>query len=182
MSSLAAVPALAPPSILPRVARGERGALDDLFSAYGRLAYGIALRVLRDPWLAEDAVQDAFLSIWKTARAYRGERLTESSWVVMLVHRRAVDIVRRTERRAAELTLYDEHLAEDAAFADPYEAARVKAALAELSAEERDCVELAYYGGLTQPEVAEQLGIPVGTVKSRTMRGLGRLRDLLGES
>ena len=156
--------------------------MDDLFSTYGRLAYGIALRVVRDPSLAEDAVQDAFLSIWKTAAAYCEDRASESLWIVMLVHRRAVDIVRRSQRRAVELTLYDEHPAEDTAFVDPYEAARVRAALAQLAVEERECLELAYYEGLTQTEVAERLRIPVGTVKSRTIRGLGRLRDELGEA
>ena len=156
--------------------------MDDLFSAYGRLAYGIALRVLRDPGLAEDAVQDAFLSIWKSARTYREERSSEASWVVMVVHRRAVDLVRRSERRSVEGVLFDEHAAPDVGFADPYEAARVRKALALLSAEERECVELAYYDGLTQTEVAERMAIPVGTVKSRTMRGLGRLRDLLVEA
>ena len=182
MSSIAAVPTLAPPRLLARVAQGERGAMDDLFSTYGRLAYGIALRVVRDPSLAEDAVQDAFLSIWKTATAYCEDRASESSWIVMLVHRRAVDIVRRAERRAVELTLYDEHPAEDTAFVDPYEAARVRGALTQLSPKERECLELAYYDGLTQTEVAERLGIPVGTVKSRTMRALGGLRDVLEES
>ena len=156
--------------------------MDDLFSAYGHLAYGIALRIVRDPSLAEDAVQEAFLSIWKTAAAYCEERASESSWVVMLVHRRAVDVVRRSQRRSVELALYDEHPAGDAGFPDPYEAARVRAALTRLSAEERECLKLAYYDGLTQAEVAERIGIPIGTVKSRTMRALGRLRDALGES
>ena len=182
MSSIAALPTLAPPKLLARVARGERGAMDDLFSAYGRLAYAIALRILRDPTLAEDAVQDAFVSIWKTAAAYGEDRSSESSWIVMLVHRRAVDIVRRTQRRPVESELYDEHPAPDTAFADPYEAARVRAALAQLAPGERECLELAYYDGLTQSEVAERLGIPVGTVKSRTMRALGRLRDELQEA
>jgi RNA polymerase sigma-70 factor, ECF subfamily len=182
VSSIAALPALAPPRLLARVAQGERGAMDDLFSAYGRLAYGIALRVLRDPGLAEDAVQDAFVSIWKSAASYRAGLASESAWIVMLVHRRAVDIVRRSERRPTELALYDEHAADDLAFADPYEAARVRAALAQLSEAERECLELAYYGGFTQTEIAGRIGVPVGTVKTRTMRGLGRLRDLLGES
>lgn len=182
MSSLAAAPALAPPRLIARIAAGQRGALDDLFSAYGRLAYGIALRVLRDPNLAEDAVQDAFLSIWKSAASYREDRASESSWIVMVVHRRAVDLVRRSERRATEVALFDEHAAEEIGFADPYEAERVRAALARIDVEERECLELAYYDGLTQTEVAERLSIPVGTVKTRTMRGLGRLRDRLGES
>ena len=175
MSSIAAVPTLAPPGLLARVAEGDHGAMDDLFSTYGRLAYGIALRVVRDPSLAEDAVQDAFLTIWKTAAAYCEDRANESAWIVMLVHRRAVDIVRRSQRRAVELTLDDEHPAEDVAFVDPYEAARIRAALAQLSAAERECLELAYYDGLTQTEVAERIGIPVGTVKSRTMRELSNV-------
>jgi len=156
--------------------------MDDLFSAYGRLAYGIALRIVRDPGLAEDAVQDAFLTIWKTAGAYCEDRASESSWVVMLVHRRAVDLVRRSTRRAVELTLYDEHPAQIPAFADPFEAARVNAALTHLSDEEREVLTLAYYDGLSQQEIAGRIDIPLGTVKSRTIRALGRLRNLLEES
>ena len=89
-------------ALLALAAREDEGALAELYDRYGRVAYGLALRVVRDPALAEDAVQEAFLTVWRTAAAFRADRAKPSTWILTLVHRRAVDLVRREERRRAD--------------------------------------------------------------------------------
>jgi RNA polymerase sigma factor (sigma-70 family) len=170
--------------LLEAVAGGDERALGVLYDRFGRVAYGVALRVLRDRALAEDAVQEAFLAIWRSAERYRLERAKPSTWVLTLVHRRAVDLVRREDRRRAEpLDEPPEASGEDV----PEEAdlrerrAAVQTALAQLPADQREALELAYYGGYTQSELAERLGVPLGTVKSRMFAGLTRLRGLVPE-
>jgi RNA polymerase sigma-70 factor, ECF subfamily len=165
-------------------ARSQQGALAELYDRYGRPAYGLALRILRDEALAEDAVQDAFLAIWRTAARFVPERGKASTWILTLVHRRAVDLVRREERRRAD-TL--ENAPEPSGGAVDEEAwlrlqrERVQDALRRLPDQQREAIELAYYGGFTQAELAERLGQPLGTIKSRMFMGLARLRELLGE-
>jgi RNA polymerase sigma factor (sigma-70 family) len=165
-------------------ARSQQGALAELYDRYGRPAYGLALRVLRDEALAEDAVQEAFLAIWRTASRFVPERGKASTWILTIVHRRAVDLVRREERRRAD-TL--EHAPEQSGGAVDEEAwlrlqrERVQDALRRLPDQQREAIELAYYGGFTQAELAERLGQPLGTIKSRMFMGLARLRELLGE-
>jgi RNA polymerase sigma factor (sigma-70 family) len=171
--------------LLEAIASGDDEALGALYDRYGRLAYGMALRVLRDPALAEDAVQEAFLAVWRAADGYRRERAKPSTWVLTLVHRRAVDLVRREDRRRAE-ALRDEP--EEAAAPTVHEEAdlrdrraAVQAALRQLPDDQREALELAYYGGYTQSELAERLGVPLGTIKSRMFAGLARLRELVRE-
>jgi RNA polymerase sigma factor (sigma-70 family) len=168
--------------LLGAIAAGDEDALGALYDRYGRTAYGVALRVLRDQALAEDAVQEAFLAIWRSAERYRLERAKPSTWVLTLVHRRAVDLVRREDRRRAEpLDEPPEATGEDI----PAEAhlrerrVAVQAALRELPDDQRQALELAYYGGYTQSELAQRLGVPLGTVKSRMFAGLTRLRELV---
>ena len=165
-------------------ARSEESALAELYDRYGRAAYGLAHRVLRDPELAEDAVQEAFLTLWRTAARFVPERNKASTWILTLVHRRAVDAVRREQRRrtdsldwAAEPSV--EGVDEDAWLRLQRE--RVQEALRKLPDAQREALELAYYGGLSQSELAERLGQPLGTIKSRMFGGLSRLRELLGE-
>jgi RNA polymerase sigma-70 factor (ECF subfamily) len=170
--------------VLEAVGRGDRDALGVLYDRFGRLAYGLAFRVLRDRALAEDAVQEAFLAVWRSADAYKRERAKPAAWILTVVHRRAVDLVRREQRRRGEpLESAPEPTAgaadEDAVLRD--RRAAVQAALTELPGDQRQALELAYYGGLTQSELAERLGVPLGTVKSRMFAGLGRLRELLAE-
>jgi len=167
--------------LLAAMAAGEADALAELYDLVGRHAYGLAVRIVRDPDLAEDAVQDAFLSAWRSSRTYRTQGGSARSWILMLVHRRAVDLVRREERRAAapldELSL----VGEPDSTPDGLERARVRAALGALPPRERQALVLAYFGGLTQREVAARLGIPLGTVKTRTFSGLARLREALAD-
>jgi RNA polymerase sigma-70 factor (ECF subfamily) len=165
-------------------ARSQETALAELYDRYGRPAYGLALRVLRDEALAEDAVQEAFLGVWRTASRFVPERGTASTWILTLVHRRAVDLVRREQRRRTDPL---ESAAEPGAGSVDDEAwlrlqrERVQHALRQLPDQQREALELAYYGGFTQSELAERLGLPLGTIKSRVFAGLARLRELLGE-
>ena len=171
-------------ALLAQMARGAEPALAELYDRFARIAYGLAVRVLRDQALAEDAVQDAFLGAWRTAAAFDPKRGTASTWLMTLVHRRAVDLVRRrtdaapicstTRRSPRERRPTSRREVRE-------ERRRVQAALGRLPADQREALELAYYGGLTQSELAERLGVPIGTIKSRMFAGLGKLRDLLGE-
>jgi RNA polymerase sigma-70 factor, ECF subfamily len=172
-------------AVVALVARSDDQALAELYDRFGRVAYGLALRVLRDETLAEDAVQDAFLTAWRTADAFVPERAKASAWLLTLVHRRAVDVVRREERRRTEpIEAAGDPVGEDAvdeAVWLRYERERVQEALRRLPDQQREALELAYYGGFTQSELAERLGQPLGTIKSRMFSGLGQLRDLLAE-
>ncbi len=172
-------------ALVALAARSEQSALAELYDRYGRPAYGLALRVLRDESLAEDAVQEAFLALWRTAARFVPERGKASTWILTLVHRRAVDLVRREEHRRTDAL---EHAPEPESLDSVDEEAwlrlqreRVQGALKELPDQQREALELAYYGGFTQSELAERLGQPLGTIKSRMFMGLARLRELLGE-
>jgi RNA polymerase sigma factor (sigma-70 family) len=175
-------------ALVALVARGDEPALAELYDRVSRVAYGLAFRVLRDERLAEDAVQEAFLALWRTAASFKAERAKASTWILTLVHRRAVDLVRREERRRTE-PLADEVAAhadeaestEEAAWLR-FERERVQDALGKLPDIQREAIELAYYGGFSQSELADRLGVPLGTIKSRMFAGLARLRELLDES
>lgn len=172
-------------AVVALVARSDQEALAELYDRFGRVAYGLALRVLRDERLAEDAVQEGFLTAWRNADRFMPERAKASTWVLTLVHRRAVDLVRREDRRRAEpLPETSEPAPSDSAEDDAwlrFERERVQAALRQLPDQQREALELAYYGGFTQSELAERLGQPIGTIKSRMFAGLTRLRELLSE-
>src|SRR5437870_10168469 len=165
-------------------ARSQQGALAELYDRYGRPAYGLALRILRDEALAEDAVQEAFLSVWRTASRFVPERGKASTWILTLVHRRAVDTVRREQRRRADSLDRAAEPAVEGVEEDAWlrlQRERVQAALRHLPDAQREALELAYYGGFSQSELAERLGQPLGTIKSRMFTGLSRMRELLGE-
>jgi RNA polymerase sigma-70 factor (ECF subfamily) len=173
-------------ALVALVARGDETALAELYDRVGRTAFGLAFRVLRDDRLAEDAVQEAFLGVWRTAASFSADRAKATTWILTLVHRRAVDLVRREQRRRAE-PLGDTDVddaagpsAEDAAWLN-FERERVQDALRRLPDAQREALELAYYGGYTQSELAERLGEPLGTIKSRMFAGLARLRELLAD-
>ena len=171
-------------ALVPLVARSDDTALAELYDRVGRVAYGLAYRILRDEPLAEDAVQEAFLGLWRSAESFVPERAKASTWILTLVHRRAVDLVRREERRRTEpiegVPEPSGDSAEDEAWLG-FERERVQAALRQLPDQQREAIELAYYGGFTQAELADRLGLPLGTIKSRMFAGLARLRELLEE-
>src|SRR5262245_21123373 len=167
--------------LLDACAAGDERALAAVYDRYGSRAYVVALRVVRDSTLAEDAVQDAFLALWRGAAAFDRDRGKASTWILTLVHRRSVDLVRRLHRFNV---LRDELWAAPpppAEGIDEQVARRsdVRDALRTLSDAEREVVELAYWSGMTQTQIATALGVPAGTVKSRTFSALAKLRDAL---
>src|SRR5256884_8172045 len=172
-------------AVVAMLARSDESALAELYDRFGRAAYGLALRILRDERLAEDAVQEGFLAAWRNADRFIPERGKASTWLLTLVHRRAVDLVRREDRRRAEPLTDSVHppssgSAEDDAWLR-FERERVQSALKQLPDQQREALELAYYGGFTQSELAERLGEPVGTIKSRMFTRPARLRQPLAD-
>jgi RNA polymerase sigma-70 factor, ECF subfamily len=171
-------------AVVALLARSDQAALAELYDRFGRVAYGLALRILRDDKLAEDAVQEGFLAAWRNADRFMPERGKASSWLLTLVHRRAVDLVRREDRRRTDPLPESARALTGSAEEDAwlrFERERVQAALRQLPDQQREALELAYYGGFSQTELAERLGQPVGTIKSRMFTGLARLRELLAE-
>lgn len=176
--------------LLRRIGTADEEAFRELFRRYSPSAMALARRVVRQPFIAEEIVQEAFLAAWRNAEGYREGRGSVRSWLMTMVHHRAVDAVRREEsqrRRAEDAQAGDVLAVEDPADAVvaqlglPEERRLVREALAELPAEQRQVIELMYFDGLSQTKVSERLGLPLGTVKSRTLLGMRRLRSSLIE-
>lgn len=168
--------------LMEQVQSGSTDAFEQLYDRYCRRAYRVARAVCGDDGRAEGAVQEAFMSIWRNRSAYRPERGTVASWLVCVVHYRAIDIARgnakRARRRASENVIYflrapgnlaDRVIARDSA-------ATLQAKLRQLPEAQREVITLAYYGELTHAEIATQLALPSGTVKGRMRLGLRKLR------
>jgi RNA polymerase sigma-70 factor (ECF subfamily) len=166
--------------LIRRTGDGDRGAFEVLYRRYSRPVFGLALRRLGDRGRAEDAVQETFASIWRAARSYRPERGPGAPWLYADARNAIIDRSRARNEPPAEAP--DEASPElgppERVEAD-LTAWRVHRALEELSPNERAVIELAYWSGLSQSEVAEYLGIPLGTVKTRTRAALARLADQL---
>ena len=176
--------------LLRRIGSADEEAFRELFRRYSPNALALARRVVRQPFIAEEIVQEAFLAAWRNAEGYREGRGSVRSWLMTMVHHRAVDAVRREEsqrRRAEDAQANDVLAVEDPADAVvaqlglPEERRAVRAALADLPAEQRQVIELMYFDGLSQSKVSERLRLPLGTVKSRTLLGMRRLRSALIE-
>lgn len=173
-------------ALLQRSARGDRAAFAELYDATAARAHGLALRVVRDPAQAEEVTQEAYLDVWRTASRYDPDRGSALSWLLTIVHRKAVDRVRSAEasgRREATYHQQNQTIDHDATAEAAHaslEARRVRAALAQLTDVQREAIELAYFGGYTHTEVAAFLDLPVGTAKTRIRDGLIRLRDTIG--
>lgn len=171
--------------LLARVASGDDAALGVLYDRYGRLALGLAYRVLGDRGQAEDVVQEAFLSVWRRAATFDAQRGSARGWLTSIVHNAAIDRRRGRFRRQQDEVDIDDHawrLTGDDVWEDvsrTLDREQVRRALAEIPKEQRETLELAYFGGLTQVEIAERTGEPLGTVKSRARLGLRRLEGLL---
>ena len=166
--------------LIQRVAEGDRDAFDELYRRYSRPVLGLALRRLGDRGRAEDAVQEVFASVWRSAGSYRPERGPGAPWLYTIARNAIVDGLRRTPEPAAETPerAADEPGPDDRAESG-WVAWRVHRALEELPDHERPVIDLAYYGGLSQSEIAEFLHLPLGTVKTRTRSALARLADAL---
>jgi RNA polymerase sigma-70 factor, ECF subfamily len=170
---------------LARVSGGELAALEDLYDRYKTMAYSIAYRITNDPTLAEDVVQDAFLGAWRNAARYIEGRGSVKTWLLSIVHHRAIDAIRR-RKPTTELPEIDAGLPAALTLPDVWaevsaglDAVTVREALVALSDVQREALELAYFGGLTQQEIAERTGTPLGTVKSRMRLGLLAMRRSL---
>ena len=171
--------------VLDRIAAGQPDALEELYDRYRTMAYSIALRITNDKALAEDVVQDAFLGVWRNAARYVEGRGSVKTWLLSIVHHRAVDAVRR-RRPTTELPEREQAPPPALTLPDvwPEVAGRllrleILAALRTLSDVQREAIELAYFGGLTQQEIAKKTRTPLGTVKSRMRLGLLAMRRAL---
>lgn len=172
--------------LLRRSALGDEAAFAEFYDATSARAYGLALRVVRNPAHAEEVTQEAFLDAWRSSARYDVGRGSAAGWLLTIVHRKAVDRVRSVEAATArdetwnrETAPTDHDQTSEAAHAS-LEAARVRNAVATLTDVQRRAVELTYFGGYTHTEVAALLDVPLGTAKTRIRDGLIRLRDLMG--
>jgi RNA polymerase sigma-70 factor (ECF subfamily) len=170
-------------ALLTLVAAGDREAFEQLYRRYARSVFGLALRRLGDRERAEDAVQETFASVWRSAASYRQERGPGGPWLFAVARNAIVDRLR--SRRVEPVGEAPEVADPSRGPAEQAEAGwlawRVHRALEELPDGERTVLELAYWGGLSQSEVATFLNVPLGTVKTRTRTGLSRLADILDE-
>jgi RNA polymerase sigma factor (sigma-70 family) len=177
--------ALEDAALLARVATGDEAAIEALYQRYGGACYALARRILDDAQLAEDVVQQVFLAMWQGS-GYDPRRGAVSTWLLSVTHHKAVDAVRkegnRRRRLASDRALLDTAAAgpgtHDQAWAR-LRAQHTRDALRDLPAEQREMLLLAYYGGYTQREIADMTGLPLGTVKSRTLTAMRRLREHL---
>ena len=166
--------------LIRRVARRDANAFEALYRRYARPVFGLALRRLGDRMRAEDAVQETFAAVWRSARTYKPDRGPGAPWLYAVARNAIVDRSRnRTDLPSEIPETPTGDLGPDERAEASFTAWRVHRALEELPAAERDVIELAYYSGLSQSEVAGFLNIPLGTVKTRTRSGLSRLADLL---
>lgn len=174
-----------------RMAGGEREAFDELYRRYAGPAYGLALRLTGQQLLAQEVVHDALLALWRAPEAFDPARGRFRSFFLALVHHRAVDTIRKEQRlrarseRAANLEPVASEDPAEAVTEDAYLGVRrkqVREALRGLPPEQRQVLEMAYFGAKTQVQIAEQLGIPLGTVKTRTLAALRKLRAALEET
>jgi len=169
-------------ALMARVRRHDADAFETLYDAYHRIVYGVALRVLGDRAGAEDVTQTVFLKLWNAPNLFRGGNF--AAWLARVTRNRALDVVRgRNVRAEAELpeALPENESMEDAAFAR-IDAERVRSALAALPPEQREPIELGFFGGVTHQEIARRFQTPLGTVKTRIRSGLRRLRTALDEA
>lgn len=177
-------------ALLQRVGAGDERAFRELFARYAAVAHALAFRLVRQAQVAEEIVQEAFLAVWRTPERYDPTRGSVRSWLMGTVHHRAVDAVRREQaqrRRADQAAALVPRVAEDptddvlSAIDLPRERRLVQKALAGLPDEQRDVIHRMYFDGMSQSQIAERTGLPLGTVKSRTLLAMRRLRTNLGE-
>jgi RNA polymerase sigma-70 factor, ECF subfamily len=172
--------------LLLRVARGDQAAFESLYDRFAGLVYGVVKRVVRDPSQSEEVAQEVLVEAWRIASRFDPERGTARTWLLTMAHRRAVDRVRSEQSsrdRTERIGTRDHQQAFDQVAEEVelrLEHRQVRESLSVLTDLQREAVELAYYGGYTYREVAELLGAPLGTIKTRMRDGLIRLRDAMG--
>ncbi len=173
-------------ALVAMVVEGDGGALEALYARYGRVSYSLAMRILGDVHFAQDVVQEVFLAVWKDAGRYDASKAGFSTWLLSMTHHKAVDAVRREEnlrkrRTSSEALTYRES---EAPYVDDevwtvLRQERVREAMQTLPAPQREALALAYFGGYTQREISGLTGIPLGTVKTRMLAGMRKLRGVL---
>lgn len=170
--------------LVARLRTRDRSALAALYDRYARSVYSLVLSIVHDRSVAEDITQDVFIQLWQFPDLYDPERGAFAPWFLRMARNRAIDVLRRRQRdrrlqeRLSRVEWWDPDDPDEWTMLGE-EATRVRQALAELESEQRQVLELAYFGGLTQREIAERLGIPLGTVKTRVRTALRRLADVL---
>ncbi|MGH2989896.1 MAG: sigma-70 family RNA polymerase sigma factor [Solirubrobacterales bacterium] len=175
---------LADEDLMPLVARNDPAAFEVFYDRHGGAAYSLAHRIVGDPAAAEDVTQEAFLSIWRSKARYDQTRGSVRAWTLGIVRNRAIDALRREGGRAPKLDLDDEAVLERRPAPERTEAEalrretarQVRGALGTLPTEQSQVIELAYFGGFTQSEIAKMLEMPLGTVKGRMRLGLEKIR------
>ncbi len=175
--------------LIQQVADGDRSAFDLLFNRYAPAVLGLAIRILTERAAAEDVVQEAFWRVWRKAHTFDAERGRFENWLLRIAHNLAIDRLRRTARRSEQaLDPKDRHDAlrlstpADEVTGTAWTAIQhqqVLAAMEELPPEQREIIELAYFGGMTRQEIADRTGLPLGTVHTRARLALRRLRSAL---
>ena len=177
-------------ALLEAIAGGAVWALDSLYQRYSRILYSLAYRMVADHQIAEDLLQDAFLSVWRRSTSFSPQAGAARSWLISIIHHRAIDHLRRVRRRSSmqEAPLEELEFDESTAVADVWDEAwrsvqssQVRAALMEIPTEQRMVIELAYFQGWTHTEIAEGTQTPLGTVKARMRLGLNHLKRILLE-
>jgi RNA polymerase sigma factor (sigma-70 family) len=175
--------------VMRRIQDGDRSAIDELYERFRRPAFALARRILVDDVLAEDVLQEVFLSVWRDPAAFDRARGSVASWLLAVVHHKAVDAVRREESQRRRQAQAEEEMVLDVPMAtrDVEDDAwarmageQVRSAMGRLTQPQREALTLAYYGGYTQREVAALTGTPLGTVKTRMLAGMRRLKKELG--
>ncbi|MEI9815327.1 MAG: sigma-70 family RNA polymerase sigma factor [Acidobacteriota bacterium] len=174
--------------LVARIARGEEKALAELYDSTSRMIYGLVLRIVRDAATAEEVTLEVYMQVWRTAANYTPDRGSVNAWLATAARSRALDWLRSRQARLArdgqpmdslpEIT--DTAANPEAALAERTQAAVIRKAMASLPAEQREAIDLGFYSGLTHGEIAAQLNLPLGTVKSRIRMGMNKLRDTLG--
>ncbi len=175
-------------ALLGRVATGDRRSFAELYDRFSRVLFSVAYRVLNSQEAAEDVLQDVFIQIWEKAPLYDPQRGKPLTWAVTLTRNKAIDRLRAIQRRnrlqdAVEKEALTFEQFDDRSSVEAVEGmesgAMVRAAICRLSPDQRQAIELAFFSGLTQTEIAERLGEPLGTIKARIRRGMMKLRDVI---
>jgi RNA polymerase sigma-70 factor, ECF subfamily len=171
-------------ALLSSIQESDVGALEQLYDRHRVLAYSLALRTLGNPSEAEDVVQESFLSVWRAAGTYRAERSTPRSWLLSIVHHRAIDKLRGRQTRVPTVALEEGMDVPDRSdvwndVVNRLSGEDVRSALSRLPSEQRETIEMAYFQGFTHSQIAERMDVPLGTVKGRMRIGLHKLRSLL---
>lgn len=180
---------LADEELMPWIAKKDPEAFEVFYDRHGGVAYSLAYRILGDRTAAEDCIQEAFISIWRSGARFDRTRGSVRSWTLSIVRNRAIDALRSKAGKAPKLTFDDDAILESRPSGELTEdeamrhetASEVRGAISHLPDEQSKCIELAYFGGFSQSEIARMLNVPLGTVKGRMRLGLEKIRGELAE-